>query len=134
MDLALDLNRVDGAADIVRGGDAFHLHRAEPRIDLDLRHLRGKGIACIGCALPVLIERRRRRVEVTAAGEHVAALIRCRQRAEIDFVDHAPVTNKEPSVTDCNLRRWPSPRARADALPQILRAHPPPPPDTPVLA
>ena len=36
LDLALDQGRIDRAADIVRGDDAQHLHRAELDIDLDL--------------------------------------------------------------------------------------------------
>src|SRR6185437_13018944 len=56
MDLALDLDRVDGAADIMRGDDAPDLDGAEPDVDLDLRHLCGEGIARIGRALAIVIE------------------------------------------------------------------------------
>ena len=62
-DLAFDQGRIDRLADIVRGHDAQHLHRAQLDIDLDDRHLRGEGIGRIRHALPVGIERRGRRIE-----------------------------------------------------------------------
>src|SRR5579883_658076 len=43
MDLPLDLARIDGAADIMRGDDAAKPDGAEAGIDLDLGHLRREG-------------------------------------------------------------------------------------------
>ena len=52
-DLAFDALRVDGAADIVRGPDAEHLHFAGDGVDLDFGHLAAEHIGLPGPARAV---------------------------------------------------------------------------------
>ena len=70
-----------GLADVVRGHDAQHLHRAELEVDLDHRDLRGEGVGRIGDALAVGIERRGRRIEGALAHQTAAAVGEIDQRA-----------------------------------------------------
>ena len=62
LDLALDQQRVDRAADIVRGGDLHQLHRAELHVDFELGDLRAPAIDGIGFALALLVQRQCRRI------------------------------------------------------------------------
>ena len=62
LDLALDQQRVDRLADIMRGGDLDQLHRAELEVDLELGDLRAVAVDGIGLALALGVERQRRRI------------------------------------------------------------------------
>ena len=72
LDLALDLGRVDRAADVVGGDDPQDLDGAELEIDLDVGDLGGEAVGRVGAALAVAAERRARRVEVALGEEHHA--------------------------------------------------------------
>ena len=61
--LAFHLNRIDGAPDIMRGGDFQHLGGAQFHIHFDRGDLGGEAIRGVGRALTVLIQWDRRRVE-----------------------------------------------------------------------
>ena len=83
VDLALDLDRVDRPAHVVRRDDAADTDRAQRGVDLDLRELRGEAVGGIGDALAVGVERRRRRIEAALSDQHVVAGGR-RQRGQVD--------------------------------------------------
>ena len=93
MDLAFDLGRIDGAADVVRGVDVQQRHRAELDVDLDLGDLRRERVGRVRHALAVGVERHRRRIEMAGADEQVgmrhgacvfAASRRCGQGAQVE--------------------------------------------------
>ena len=134
LDLAFDQGGIDRLADIVRGHDAQHLHRAQLDIDLDRRHLGGEGIGGIGHALAVGVERRGRRIEGALAHQRAGA-------RQIDGAHLAAVAHREPGAVERQLgvrrRHWPGagsaggdrgrrvrppcPRRRSGATPRSCR-------------
>ncbi len=63
LDLAFDQRRIDRPADVVRADETQHFDAPELHVDLDLRHMRAGAEHGVRIALPVLVERRRRRIE-----------------------------------------------------------------------
>ncbi len=120
MDLTFDLSRVDGTADVVRGGDAGNLDGPESGVDLDLRQLGGEGVARIGHALTFLVERRRRRIEMAGPGQHVAALVRRREDGEVYLVHHAAIGNAKPPLVEHDPPCRPRPCPLENLPPQRL--------------
>src|SRR5262249_56898317 len=58
VNLALNLRRVDGAADVVGGDDLVDLHGPELRIDLDRGKLRGEAIGLVSNPLSIGVKLR----------------------------------------------------------------------------
>ena len=89
-DLALDQHGIDGAPDIMRGGDLQNFDLAQFDVDLDLGQMRAEAIDRIRIALAVLVERRRRRIEGLLRRDHIAMIVGLQAR-KIDFVLHRAV-------------------------------------------
>ena len=73
--LSFNQSWIDGPADVMRGGDLEHAHRAQFRIDGNLRQVGAESKNSIGRALAVLVERAGGRIERGLAGEHVAVFV-----------------------------------------------------------
>ncbi len=80
-DLSFNQRGIDGPADVVRGGDLQHAHRAQFSIDSDLRQMRAESINRIGRALAIFVQRAGGRIESRLPGEHVAILDPAASRA-----------------------------------------------------
>ena len=82
-DLSFNQRRIDGAADVVRGRDLQHAHRAQFGVDCDLGQVRAETKNGVGRALAIFVQRAGGRIESCLPREHVAVLIE-RQVAQAD--------------------------------------------------
>jgi hypothetical protein len=89
VDLAFDLDRINRAADVVRGVNLQHLRRAELEIDLCDRDLSCERVRRVRRALAILVGRRRRRIEEAFAGDFLLDTdsmrdaVRCGKRSSV---------------------------------------------------
>ena len=83
LDLALDEQRVDRAADIVRGGNLDQPDRTQLRVDLEFDELRAIAIDRVGAALSLGVERQGRRIVALISREGISARV-SRQCGEVD--------------------------------------------------
>src|SRR6266496_4121636 len=75
LDLPFDQRGIDGPPHIMRRGHFQHPHRAEFKVDFDLRHVGTETEYGVQTSLPVLIERTRGRIERRFTANHVSMCI-----------------------------------------------------------
>ncbi len=118
-DLSFDERWIDGAADVVRGGDLQHAHRAQFGVDCNLRQVGAESINGIGIALAIFVERAGGRIESGLAGEHVAVLIQ-RQVAQADGALLAIFFNRDSAVLEIDDRAFAGVRQAQNGAAQFL--------------
>src|SRR5207302_5808991 len=101
LDLSLDEYWVDGAADIMCGGNFQDAHRAEFDIDFNFSQVRAEAENGIGNTLTIFVERAGGWIECGFAGENVSVLI-ARQIAQMNGLLLLPLFDFEPAIAECD--------------------------------